>query len=64
VLWVVTGAEKAPMLQRLLDGDRTIPAGRVCRDRAIAFVDRDAAGDVDRARMTGHSGAVQARGNA
>ncbi|HQR24966.1 MAG TPA: 6-phosphogluconolactonase [Steroidobacteraceae bacterium] len=64
VMWVVTGAEKAAMLRRLLDGDRAIPAGRVCRDRAIAFVDRDAAGDVERAQFPGSNGAVPARGNA
>jgi 6-phosphogluconolactonase len=62
VLWVVTGAEKAAMLRRLLDGDRAIPAGRVRRDRAIAFVDRDAAGDLERAHFPGRNGAVPARG--
>ena len=29
VLWVVTGGEKVEMLRRLLDGDESIPAGRV-----------------------------------
>src|SRR5262249_133089 len=29
VLWVVTGAEKAPVLPRLMTGDHSIPAGRV-----------------------------------
>ena len=43
VLWVVTGAEKAPMLPRLLSGDHSIPAGRVRADRAIIFADRAAA---------------------
>lgn len=43
VLWLVTGAAKAPMLARLLDGDASIPAGRVPRERAIAVVDRAAA---------------------
>jgi len=27
VLWLVTGSEKAEMLARLRDGDRSIPAG-------------------------------------
>ena len=45
VLWVVTGADKAAMLRRLLDGDRTIPAGRVCQDRALVLADRAATGD-------------------
>lgn len=43
VLWVVTGADKAPMFARLRAGDRTIPAGRVRRDNAVALVDRAAA---------------------
>ncbi len=43
VLWVVTGADKAPMLPRLLAGDRTIPAGRVRADQALVMTDRAAA---------------------
>ncbi len=43
ILWVVTGSEKAPMLTRLLDGDQSIPAGRVRRDRALLIADRAAA---------------------
>jgi len=46
ILWVVTGAEKAPMLTRLLAGDRGIPAGCVARDRALILADRDAAAAV------------------
>jgi 6-phosphogluconolactonase len=44
-LWVVTGSAKAEMLARLRDGDRSIPAGRVCQDRALVIADRTAAGD-------------------
>jgi len=44
VLWVVTGAEKMTMLGRLLDGDLSIPAGRVRRDSALVVADRAAAG--------------------
>lgn len=44
VLWVVTGSEKTEMLQRLLDGDVTIPAGRVSREQAVLSADRAAAG--------------------
>jgi 6-phosphogluconolactonase len=44
VLWLVTGADKAPMLERLLSADQTIPAGRVCQDRGVVFADRAAAG--------------------
>jgi 6-phosphogluconolactonase len=43
ILWLVTGAEKAPMLPRLLAGDASIPAGRVLQDRAILLADRPAA---------------------
>ena len=43
-LWLVIGAEKAAMLGRLLEGDRTIPAGRVSRERTHVFADRAAAG--------------------
>lgn len=44
VLWVVTGAEKVAMLKRLLDEDRSIPAGRVRQDDAVVFADRAAVG--------------------
>jgi len=43
ILWVVTGGEKAGILARLRDGDATIPAGRVCRDRALVLADHAAA---------------------
>jgi 6-phosphogluconolactonase len=46
VLWVVTGGEKTEMLQRLLDGDVSIPAGRVRREQAVLLADRAAAGRV------------------
>jgi len=45
ILWVVTGAEKAPMLARLRAGDSGIPAGRVNRERALILADRAAAGE-------------------
>jgi len=44
ILWLVAGAEKASMLARLRGGDRSIPAGRVGRDRALVLADRAAAG--------------------
>ena len=43
VLFVVTGSEKAPMLPRLLDGDESIPAGRVSHERALLIADSAAA---------------------
>jgi 6-phosphogluconolactonase len=45
VLWLVTGSEKVGMLARLREGDLSIPAGRICQDRAVIFADRAAAGD-------------------
>lgn len=46
VLWVVTGAEKATVLPRLVAGDRSIPAGRVRRADALVLADRAAAAGV------------------
>jgi 6-phosphogluconolactonase len=43
VLWVVTGREKTLALRRLLDGDASIPAGRVRRQNALVIADHDAA---------------------
>ncbi len=45
IMWVVTGAEKVPMLKRLQDGDTSLPAGRIRRDTAFILADRAAAGD-------------------
>jgi len=44
ILWLMTGAEKLTMLSRLLEGDTTIPAGRISRDQAVILADRGAAG--------------------
>ena len=43
VLWLVTGSDKVGMLVRLRDGDVSIPAGRVRRDRALVLADQAAA---------------------
>lgn len=43
VLWLVTGGEKAEMLARLVAGDSSVPAGRIDRERAVVFADREAA---------------------
>jgi 6-phosphogluconolactonase len=45
ILWLVTGSGKAEMLERLINGDTSIPAGRVSRDHALALADRAAAGE-------------------
>jgi 6-phosphogluconolactonase len=42
-LWLVSGAGKSAMLARLLQGDITIPAGRVESQRSVVFADRAAA---------------------
>jgi 6-phosphogluconolactonase len=42
IVWLVTGASKAAVLEKLLRGDRSIPAGRVARGRAFIFADRAA----------------------
>ncbi len=42
ILWVVTGASKARMLDRLRGGDRSIPASRVNAQHALLLADRAA----------------------
>ena len=42
LLWLVSGADKHDALEKLLDGDQSIPAGRVEADRSIVMVDRQA----------------------
>jgi len=44
ILWLVTGPAKATALERLLAGDRSIPAGCVRGDRAVLLADTAAAG--------------------
>jgi 6-phosphogluconolactonase len=44
IVWVVAGEATAEAFARLRAGDRSIPAGRVRADRAIAFADVAAAG--------------------
>ena len=46
LLWVVTGEEKAAVLVRLRDGDRSIPAGRVRQQNALVLADRAAAANL------------------
>lgn len=45
ILWLVTGSEKTAMLDRLNQGDLTIPSGRISREQAVIVADRAAAGD-------------------
>jgi 6-phosphogluconolactonase len=44
ILWLATGAAKATMIERLLAGDATVPAGRVSQANAVLFIDAAAQG--------------------
>jgi len=44
ILWLITGTEKREMLQRLLDKDLSIPAGRISQEHAIVLADKEATG--------------------
>jgi len=46
ILWLIAGAEKVTMLPRLLDGDASIPSGRISREQALVLADRAAAAKV------------------
>lgn len=46
ILWVVTGEEKAEMLDRLLHQDPSIPAGRIDQHHAIVFTEESAAAKI------------------
>jgi len=43
ILWLITGSEKSEMFKRLLDGDESIPAGRISQKHAMILADKDAA---------------------
>jgi len=53
LLCLVTGSEKAQMLRRLVDGDTSIPAGRLNRERILVLADRAAAGQLMALRTGG-----------
>lgn len=46
ILWLVTGSEKAGILDRLYKGDPTIPSGRIRREQAVIVADRAAGEDL------------------
>ena len=46
ILWLVTGSEKAGILDRLYKGDPTMPSGRIRREQAVIVADRAAGGDL------------------
>ncbi len=43
IVWLITGREKAEMLERLCRGDRSIPAGRIEQRQALVLADHEAA---------------------
>ena len=43
ILWLVSGSDKVAALQRLRDGDRSIPAGRIQAANALVLADQAAA---------------------
>jgi len=45
IFWLVTGADKREALRRLLEGDKSIPAGRVENDDMTLLADRAALGE-------------------
>ena len=49
VLWMATGAQKAPMVTRLLAADASVPAGRVAQAAAVLLLDTPAAAGLSRA---------------
>jgi 6-phosphogluconolactonase len=55
VLWFVRGAAKARMVRRLVEGDMSIPAGRVEASRALLLLD-PAAAAVLSSRVTSEGG--------
>jgi len=47
ILWLVTGAEKVPMLKRLLAADQSIPGGRVHQEHAVILADQAATAGIE-----------------
>jgi len=46
LLWLATGAEKAPMIERLTHGDPTIPGGLIKQEKAVLLADAPAVADL------------------
>ena len=53
ILWVVTGSDKGQTLNRLMAGDKSIPAGRVRRERSLVLADSAAAEELPAERRKG-----------
>lgn len=39
IVWIIAGLDKAPMVERLIAGDPTIPAGTISQERAVLITD-------------------------
>ena len=46
ILWLVTGEEKNEVVERLWNGDQSIPCGRIRRDNSLILADTAAAGQL------------------
>ncbi len=46
ILWLVTGGEKTEVVERLWNGDQSIPCGRIRRDNSLILADTAAAGQL------------------
>jgi len=53
IMFLVNGSEKAEILQRLVSGDTSIPAGRIQRDTAVVLADRPAASKISATETKG-----------
>ncbi len=47
ILWVITGEEKAEMLNRLLHQDPKIPAGKIAQNHAVIFTEEIASAKIN-----------------
>ena len=47
VLWMITGGGKVEMFKRFIDGDESIPAGRINKSHAIVIADEEASGQFE-----------------
>ena len=45
ILWLVSGKDKVPALQKLRNADPSIPGGRISQAQALLLADREAAGE-------------------
>jgi 6-phosphogluconolactonase len=54
ILWLVPGAEKREVFQRVLNGDASIPSGHIRRDIAVAITDYTVADSADSTNTKGN----------